>query len=177
MKLRWTLCLLFFCLSGCAGQNYLGITLTPPGEQATQALEALRSFQVESVDLPVFLGPIMVSNFSVALAERGLQPVVEGGDILVTLRYVQSDLTTDPPPGSLQEAGGNGGETRFIARIVVEFRRSGDPGVIWQGSIQRLHSVRPGDYMHTGQASVALLAAFRDLLSTYPELPREGEAS
>ena len=175
MKLRYSLLLLLCCLSGCQSQEYLGITLTPPADASRPELSDIRSFEVRSVELPVFLGPIMVSNFSVALAERGLQPVATGGDALVTLRYVQSNLTQDQRLDGFDERMGSGGETRFVARIAVEFRRPGESEVIWQGSIQRLHSIQPGDYMHTGQASVALLAAFRDLLQDYPALPREPE--
>jgi hypothetical protein len=48
----------------------------------------------------------------------------------------------------LAERIAEGGETRFIARIVVE--------------------IRAGDYMHMGPASGAFLAAFRELLMDYP---------
>ena len=151
-------------LSGCA-TNYLGISVTQP-ESASQPV--FESFEVYAEELPAFLGPILVSNFSVAMAERGLQPVVKDGDAVVTLRYVQETLRREVEQENYEERIDQGGEARFVARVVVEIRAAGADEIVWQGSIQRIHSIRPGDYMHTGRASVALLEAFRDLLSDYP---------
>ncbi len=155
----------FLLLSGCA-TNYLGISVSP-GEQA-RALK-VTSFEVQTEKLPAFLGPILVSNFSVALAERGLQPVASDGDAVVTLRYVQEDLTIEQGHDAFDERIDQGSDTRFVAKVEVEINAASTGELIWAGSIQRLHSIRPGDYMHTGSASVALLEAFRDLLSDYPD--------
>jgi len=151
-------------LSGCA-TSYLGISVTPADSVSQPGFER---FEVNAEELPAFLGPILVSNFSVAMAERGLQPVMKDGDAVVTLRYVQETLRPEVEQDTYEERIDQGGEARFVARVVVEMRAAGADEIVWQGSIQRIHSIRPGDYMHTGRASVALLEAFRDLLSDYP---------
>lgn len=157
----WSLLL----LSGCA-TSYLGISVSP-GQQASAV--KVTTFEVQPDKLPAFLGPILVSNFSVALAERGLQPVASDGDAVVFLRYVQEDLTIEQDHDAFDERIDQGSDTRFVAKVEVEINAASTGERIWAGSIQRLHTIRPGDYMHTGNASVALLEAFRDLLSDYPD--------
>ena len=66
------------------------------------------------------------------------------------------------PPGS-----------RFTAKIVVEFRAAGSDALRWSGSIERDHDVEAHEYMHTGRASIAMLAAFRNLLSGFPLIQKE----
>lgn len=36
--------------------------------------------------------------------------------------------------------------------------------MVWSGSIQRTHTVSPGEFMHTDRASIALLDSFMELL-------------
>ena len=153
-------------VGGCTTAN-LGISAT--GTELDRTVE-FNSFEVVADDLPAFLGPIIVSNFSVALAERGLQPVMKNGEAIVTLRYVQSDLTSPQEHDDFDERIDVGSDTRFVARIVVEVHPAGSEDIAWSGSIQRIHSIRPGDYMHTGRASIAFLGAFREMLKDYPEL-------
>ncbi len=155
---------LILALSGCT-THYLGISVT---EGDGGDVTGLETFEVDAEDLPAFLGPVLVSNFSVALAERGLQPVMENGQAVITLRYEQEDLTAPMSHDAFDERIDEGSDTRFVARVVVEVRAQGSSEVLWSGSIQRLHNIRPGDYMHTGRASIALLEAFRDMLSDYP---------
>lgn len=166
---KWLLTILLLGMGGCAS-DYLGVSVTPadPG-----SVPAFRSFEVEAQALPAFLGPIIVSNFSVAMAERGLQPVSQGGDAVVTLRYVQDELATSETDDEFGGQTDPGANARFMARVVVEIRGNESSEIVWSGSIQRLHTIRPGDYMHTGRASVALLEAFRRLLSDYPALSEE----
>jgi len=164
VTLRILTVLLVLAMSGCA-TNYLGISVTHA--QPENSLP-FRTFHVVTEEMPAFLGPIVVSNFSVAMAERGVQPVPEDGQAEVTLRLVQE---TDEPVTGSDEFSGNidqGGEATFMARIVVEVRAAGSQEVLWEGSVQRRHRIRPGDYMHVGRASAALLEAFRDLLRDYP---------
>lgn len=163
-------------LTGCVSPDYQGIMVTERGESAATELSALRSFHVRADKIPAFLGPIIVSNFSVAMAEKGLQPVTSGGAAEVILRYEQDNLLQQPDADSFDEQMAQGGETRFVARIVAEVTASGGDTIVWRGSISRLHTVSPGEYMHTGRASVALLSAFRDMLESYPNIMPSEEA-
>lgn len=153
-----------FALGACVSSSR-GIDVTG-GEGF--APSTLKSFHIIADQIPAFLGPISVSNFSVAMAEQGMQPVSEGGDVVATLRLEQIPMHENRARDDFDERVEEGGETRFMARIVVELRAANDDKILWQGSIQRLHTVRPGDFMHTGRASVSFLEAFRGLLDDYP---------
>lgn len=153
-----------FALCACVS-NSRGIDVTS-GEGLTPS--TLKSFHVIAEQIPAFLGPIIVSNFNVAMAEHGMQPVSEDGDATATLRLEQIPMNEDRARDDFDESIDDGGETRFMARIVVELRAANDDKILWQGSIQRIHTVRPGDFMHTGPASVSFLEAFRELLDGYP---------
>lgn len=152
----------------CATPRQIDVLASPAPSQFT-----FKSYEINPEFLPAFLGPVLVSNFAVALAEKGYEPVVEGGDAVVTLRLVKEQISTaaseDASEDAFAEQINESGETRFIARIVVEIRAKGEPDIQWQGSIQRLHTIRAGDYMHMGPASGAFLEAFRELLANYPK--------
>ncbi len=153
-------------LAGCASNSVVShMDTCCPGADA-------RTFSVNADRIPVFLGPIMVSNFSVALASRGYQPVDEGGDLLVTLRYEQEDLTEDRTRSNFDERISPGGDVRFLARMVIEFKDSKTNKVVFRGNIHRVHGVSPGEFMHVGRASMALLEAFDKALAPIPELPQ-----
>lgn len=128
-----------------------------------------KTFDVTAKQLPAFLGPLMVSNFSVAFANRGMQPVEHGGDLHVTLLYKQVTLTQNKTRDDFEEKISTGDTMRFIARIIVEIRDAKTGKLVWAGHIQRLHDVAPGDYMHTGKASEALYEAFTEVLKRYPK--------
>jgi hypothetical protein len=148
-------------LAGCTTVNR-GITIGAGGESS---LAGVRTFEVNAVNMPAFLGPIVASNFSVAMAERGFQPVGENGDAVVTLKFEQDDIDQERHRDDFDERIDQGGNLRFVARVVVDLTVENTAGMIRLGSIQRMHTVRPGDYMHTGNASIALLQSFREMLS------------
>lgn len=149
----------FLVLSGCAS-SYKGISTSDPVGDSSQLL-SYGTFHMETSDLPVFLGPVIASNFSVAMAERGYQPVSSDGDAIARLTYVQTDLPVEETAESI----------RFIAKINVELLNARSREVLWSGSIQRLHTVNAGEYMHVGDASFSFLQAFRDLFSDLPARP------
>ena len=156
----------YFCvvavliLAGCTSVNR-GITIGAGGESS---LAGVRTFEVKAVNMPAFLGPIVASNFSVAMAERGFQPVGENGDAIVILKFEQEDIDQERRRDDFDERIDQGGDIRFIARVVVDLTVKSTDSTIRLGSLQRMHTVRPGDYMHTGNASIALLESFRGML-------------
>lgn len=133
------------------------------------AAETYRTFTVEAENIPPFLGPLMVSNFSVAFAQRGMQPVQEDGDLLAILRYEQIDLTSGTARDDFDEQITTDDERRFIARIAVEIRDPESEEIVFSGHIQRLHDVGAGDWMHTGRASEAIFESFNQVLEEYGE--------
>ncbi|MEX2365157.1 MAG: hypothetical protein WD601_01030 [Pseudohongiellaceae bacterium] len=128
-----------------------------------------KTFTVHAEDIPAFLGPLMVSNFSVAFANLGMQPVQEDGDLEVELRYEQDNLSRDRKRDDFDEAIATGDSMRFFARIAIDVRDATTGNLVWSGQIQRLHTVGPGDYMHTGPASIAIFEAFTRVLQGYRE--------
>ena len=128
-----------------------------------------KTFSVRAENMPAFLGPLMVSNFSVAFANAGVEPVDDHGDLRVVLEFRQIDLTPHKHPDDFNETLGVGNATRFIARVNVKMYDASTGKLVWSGHIQRVHDVAPGDYMHTGPASVAIFQAFTRLLKHYPK--------
>jgi hypothetical protein len=163
LSLMRVVCLgLILLLAGCANnmvESYVDVCCPEPG---------YRTFSVEAKHIPAFLGPIMVSNFNVAFASHGLQPMEEGGDLSVLLRFEQDDLTVPRPISDFDERIAPGGDVRFVARIAIEVTDVRTDKMIWSGGIHRLHDISPGEYMHTGRASVALLEAFKRALTDFP---------
>ncbi len=160
-----TLMALVIALSASCSTNYLGISVTD-GDPAK--VPVFSTFHVKTQAMPAFLGPVVVSNFNVAMAERGMQPVSEGGDAEVILRFEQETIAQQREAPDFGERTDTGGQSRFIARVVVEVRAADADTIVWRGSVQRLHTITPGDYMHVGRASIALLDSFRSLLKDYP---------
>ncbi|MDA1299541.1 MAG: DUF4136 domain-containing protein [Proteobacteria bacterium] len=151
-------------LAGCASNSVVShMDTCCPGSDT-------RTFSVSADGIPAFLGPIMVSNFSVALASRGFQPVDDGGDLLVTLRYEQEDLTDDRTRSNFDERISPGGDVRFVARMVIEMVDTSTGKLVFRGNIHRVHDVSPGEFMHVGRASMALLEAFDKALAPIPAL-------
>jgi len=163
MKLTPLLFLAVF-LTGCT-THYLGIGVSEP---ETPLSHTFQSAVVQAEDMPAFLGPVLVSNFSVALAERGVQPVMADAEAVITLRYVHKDLSVPFDRDDFGSRIDQGVDSHFVAQVVAELRATGSDEILWTGSIQRIHNIRPGDHMHLGRAYVALLNAFRDLLSDLP---------
>ncbi len=155
---------LFVLLAGCASKfNGIGTSMI-----SCCAAPEYQTFSVEAVEMPAFLGAIVMSNFNVALAERGVQPVSENGDLHVILRYEQENLSMPNDYDEFDERIDDGLRTRFMAKVVIEMTDTDNDQVVWSGSLQRIHNVGPGDYMHTGIASIAMLEAMRELLLDYP---------
>jgi hypothetical protein len=122
---------------------------------------------VVAEEIPVFLGPLMASNFSVALSHHGLQPVARDPDLVVALRYVQNNLKQHRQRNDFEERISTGDSERFAVRIRIEFRDATTKELVWSGYIERIHDVGPGEWMHTGRASVAIYDSFVEVLKGY----------
>ena len=76
--------------------------------------------------------------------------------MIAVVEYVQEDLAVE------------GDDVRFVAQVRVSLKPAGSDEVLMSGSIQRLHSVHAGEYMHVGNASISFLDAFRDMVQELP---------
>lgn len=152
--------LLASCASTNSGVGANTVTCCPGSDAKT--------FTLETEQVPGFLEQLLKSNLSTVLAIKGLQPVSENADLNVTLRYEQDDLAMAERHDDFDERVSEGGDVRYVARIVVSMTSTaGD--VVFQGSVQRIHEISPGEYMHTGRASSAIFAAFQQMLAGMPE--------
>ena len=153
---------LAFLLSACNSPSHVDSAIT-----TCCAGSGYETFSTQAENIPAFLGPLMVSNFTVAFTNTGMQPVETDPDLRVVLRYEQTNLSHPEPRDDFEERLSTGETMRFIARIVVEMRDAKSQKIVWAGQIQRLHDVSPGDYMHTGIASISIYEAFTILLRKY----------
>jgi uncharacterized protein YoaH (UPF0181 family) len=88
-------------------------------------------------------------------------------DLTVELSYEQENLSVDNKRDSFAEHVATGDALRFVAKIMIEIRDNSTNEVVWAGQIQRIHDVGPGEYMHTGKASMPLLDAFTQVLEDF----------
>ena len=159
--MRATFLLIVIFLSGCAATSNVGSTIVTccPGSDA-------ESFTIEASRVPPFLENLLVSNLSTVLAMKGLQPVDHEADLRVLVTYDQEDLAIAIRQNDFDERVSEGGDVRFVAKIVVEIRDASNQ-LVFDGSVQRIHEVSPGEYMHTGVASVAIFDAFQSMFAEY----------
>jgi hypothetical protein len=160
--MRFTFLIVLLFLAGCASTTGdVGATVKTccPGSQA-------QSFAIETRHVPPFLNKLLASNLSTVLAMKGLQPVEKEADLKVIVSYEQEDLAIAVRQNDFDERVSEGGDVRFVAKIVVQMR---DPmgELVFDGSVQRIHEVSPGEFMHTGVASVAIFEAFQAMLADY----------
>lgn len=161
------LLLLASCVSNPSGVSSTTMACCPDS--------SYRTFELQTRHIPLFLESLVASNLSTALAIKGLQPVDQGGELIARVSYEQEDLPIAARFDDFDERVSEGGDVRFIAKIVVEFIDKETSEIVFRGSIQRIHEVSPGEYMHTGRASLAIFDAFSELLEDYPQPPMPPE--
>ena len=120
------------------------------------------TFTLETGQVPPFLETILRANVYAAMAGEGFQPVGESADLRVVLRYEQDNLATLARQRGQDERVSEAGDVRYVAPIVVEMYDN--DGLMFEGSIDKFHDVSPGEYMHTGNASVEIYEALVALL-------------
>jgi hypothetical protein len=159
-------------LAGCAGSQGMRIgntvTLCCPGNYA-----AYSSYGVEAVGLPIFLREYVITAFDGAFQAKGMTRNDERSDIIVNMayRHVSLDAEQQAIDPFIRMESINV-ELHYIANIDITMRERASGKEIWAGTVSRMHSVQPGEYMHEGDATGAFVETFRDLLDAYP---RTGE--
>lgn len=140
------------------------VTLCCPGDYASY-----NTYAIEAIGLPIFLRDYVVAEFDGAFQEHGMARNDARSDIVVNLNYRHVNLNPEQQaidPFIRMESMNM--ELDYIANIDITMRERTGGKVIWAGTVSRIHSVQPGEYMHEGGARSAFLATFRDLLSEYP---------
>ena len=67
------------------------------------------------------------------------------------------------------------GGVRFVALVELDMRHSVTGEQVWSGSMQRVHTVYEGSYMHDEPARDAMYDAFMNLFADYPDRRLERE--
>lgn len=164
MLQRIVLCISLTVLSACQSDTsgigyHLAICCANSG---------YKTFSTDTNNMPEFLKPLMVSNFQSVFSAKGMNPVDGPADLKVVLRYEQQDISVNEPHDDFEGHLQPGGKMRYLARVWVEMSDPETGKPVWSGSIQRIHDIDAGEYMHVGKASVALRIAFEKLLAGYP---------
>lgn len=169
-KLKWTKVAglaLMLVLTGCAqtgmriGNN---LTLCCPGSYTQYD-----DYRLQTENMPLFLSGWVVEMFDSAFQEKGMNRNDQVNDLIVTLSYQHVNLNPeqqDINPFIRVEAIDD--ELHYIAVINVSMRETRTGDEVWAGQVSRIHTVSPGEYMHEGNARLAFLETFRDLLQDYP---------
>ena len=161
--LKPLLVVVLLAISGCATERSgIGVAVTHNSQASSY-----ETFLVVAEDIPAFLGPLMMSNLIVALTHHGLQPVSVDPDLLVLLRYEQDNLRVHRQRDDFEERISTGDSERFAARMRIEIRDFESRELVWSGYIERIHDVGPGEWMHTGRASVAIYESFVEVLENF----------
>tara|TARA_R100001377_G_scaffold18176_2_gene9346 strand:- start:858 stop:1385 length:528 start_codon:yes stop_codon:yes gene_type:complete len=140
------------------------VTLCCPGNYANY-----QSYAIEDAGVPFFMRDYVIMEFDTAFQELGMVRNDGSGDIIVNLNYRHVNLDSEQQDiDPLMRVESMTVELRYIANIDISMRERAGGKIVWEGTISRIHTVQPGEYMHEEGASTAFLATFRDLLSEYP---------
>jgi len=128
----------------------------------------IATFRVEFEDMPEFLKPMLRDAASVVLSTKGVQYTEGDADAVLHMKFVNKTLQRNQEDVTAWERIAPGGGVRFIAQVVLEMTNSVTGELIWSGSMQRIHNVYEGSYMHDAPAKAAMRDALLELLVNYP---------
>ncbi len=130
--------------------------------------ESITTYRVEFEDTPEFLKPMLRDEASLVLAEHGFEYTEGDAESILLMTFVNKTMEESPEEQEAWERIAPGGGVRFIAQVVLELRESVSRELIWSGSMQRIHNVYEGSYMHDAPARLAMRAAFSELFASLP---------
>ncbi len=131
--------------------------------------EGVSTFRVEFQDTPEFLKPMLRDEASIVLGTKGLQYTEGDAHGVLLMRYVDKTLSQEQEEQDSWERIAPGGGVRFIAQVQMEMTSDATGEVIWSGSMQRIHNVYEGSYMHDAPARTAMRNAFLEMFANYPQ--------
>ena len=148
-------------------------TLPPVSTEVTYCCHAatpgISTYRVEFEDTPEFLKPMLRDEAAIVLNSKGLLYTEGDADAVLNMRFENITLMRDGEERiESWERVAPGGGVRFMARVVLEMKNSVTRETIWSASMQRLHNVYEGSYMHDAPARSAMRAAFMEIFADYP---------
>lgn len=130
--------------------------------------EGIDTFRVEFEGTPEFLKPMLRDEASIVLAQKGLEYTEGDAHAVLKMTFVNKTLEQDEEDLEAWQRTAPGGGVRFIALVQLEMNNAVTGERIWSGSMQRVHSVYEGSYMHDAPARAAMRDAFRRIFADYP---------
>jgi hypothetical protein len=131
--------------------------------------ESIYTYRVEFEDTPEFLKPMLRDSVSIVLDSKGLQYTEGEAHAILAMRYVDRTLTRQEETDiESWERVAPGGGIRFMAVVEMEMTDSVTGERIWAGSMQRVHNVYEGSYMHDEPAKAAMRVAFMEIFAGFP---------
>jgi hypothetical protein len=158
--------LVFSFLAGCGSMPAVTTDTTYCCQTGTAGIS---TFRVEFEDTPEFLKPMLRDEAATVLNRHGLRYTEGEAHAVLTMTFVNKTLERDQERVEAWERTAPGGGVRFIAQVVVELTNSVTGERLLTGSMQRVHSVYEGSYMHDAPARAAMRAAFTELFANYPD--------
>ncbi len=157
------LALMLLSLTGCLNQS------RPVSAQQvlSNLVEPPATYDIVTVAVPVFMKDMVEVSLHGTMQTLGYDHRRENkADIYIHANYEQVDFVAEAATerDAMAESTSMVEPKQFIARINIVMRdESGD--LLWEGSVQRLHSVGPGDYMHRGHAANTIATALIELIA------------
>jgi len=130
-------------------------------------VDDVSTYRVEVGDTPEFLKPMLRDEASIVLETRGLEYTEGDADAILLMSFVNKTLERGEDQESWERIAPGGG-VRFIAQVVIELKHSVSGELIWAGSMQRIHNVYEGSYMHDAPARTAMRNAFLEMFADLP---------
>jgi hypothetical protein len=129
--------------------------------------DSVRTYRVEFADTPEFLKPMLRDEVSIILATHGLDYTEGDAESILLMTFVNKTLERGDDVEAWERIAPAGG-VRFIAQVVIELKDSVTGELIWSGSMQRIHNVYEGSYMHDVPARTAMRTAFLEIFTGFP---------
>ncbi len=129
--------------------------------------EDVRTYRVEFEDTPEFLKPMLRDEASIVLSGHGLEYTEGDAESILLMTFINKTLERGDDVEAWERIAPGGG-VRFIAQVVIEMKDSVTGELIWSGSMQRIHNVYEGSYMHDAPARTAMRNAFLEMFADYP---------
>jgi len=130
--------------------------------------ETISTYRVEFKDMPEFLKPMLRDEASIVLDGHGYEYTEGEADSVLTLTFVNKTLEIGPEEQEAWERIAPGGGVRFIAQVVLSLKDAVSGELIWSGSMQRIHNVYEGSYMHDAPARASMREAFTEMFANLP---------
>lgn len=134
----------------------------------------VQTVSVEFADTPEFLKPMLRDEAAIVLNGKGIEYTEGEADAILHMTYIDKTLERGSEELEAWERIAPGGGVRFIAEVRMQMTHSASGDVLWSGTMQRIHNVYEGSYMHDAPARAAMRNAF---LEMFAGLTAAGEAT